>query len=85
MRYQLSRFKISHQGVAGMHRNDPAGMRRSQWPAWLGILIWATQRRREYLVKGFTMDDERLKNPPGNGHIDYFDDLLEHSRVSAEG
>ena len=27
--------------------------------------IWATQRLREYLVKGFTMDDERLKNPPG--------------------
>jgi hypothetical protein len=23
---------------------------------------------REYLVKGFTMDDERLKNPPGPGH-----------------
>ena len=31
--------------------------------------IWATQRLREYLVKGFTMDDERLKNPPGKGHI----------------
>jgi len=26
--------------------------------------IWATQRLREYIVKGFTMDDERLKNPP---------------------
>ena len=25
---------------------------------------WATERLREYLVKGFTMDDERLKNPP---------------------
>jgi hypothetical protein len=34
--------------------------------------IWATQRLREYIVKGFTMDDERLKNPPGKGHIDYF-------------
>jgi hypothetical protein len=39
--------------------------------------IWATQRLREYLVKGFTMDDERLKNPPGKGHKDYFDELLE--------
>ena len=39
--------------------------------------IWATQRLREYIVKGFTMDDERLKNPPGRGHIDYFDELLE--------
>ncbi|TKB85669.1 MAG: hydroxyacid dehydrogenase, partial [Nitrospira sp.] len=26
---------------------------------------WATARLSEYLVKGFTMDDERLKNPPG--------------------
>ena len=25
---------------------------------------WATARLKEYLVKGFTMDDERLKNPP---------------------
>ncbi|MEI7436869.1 MAG: virulence RhuM family protein [bacterium] len=42
--------------------------------------IWATQRLREYLVKGFTMDDERLKNPPGKGHIDYFDELIERIR-----
>jgi hypothetical protein len=26
-------------------------------------------------VKGFTMDDELLKNPPGIGQEDYFDDL----------
>lgn len=42
--------------------------------------IWATQRLREYIVKGFTMDDERLRNPPGKGHIDYFDELLERIR-----
>lgn len=42
--------------------------------------IWATQRLREYIVKGFTMDDERLKNPPGEGHVDYFDELLERIR-----
>jgi hypothetical protein len=41
---------------------------------------WATARLSEYLVKGFTMDDERLKNPPGKGHTDYFDDLLERIR-----
>ena len=41
---------------------------------------WATARLTEYLVKGFTMDDERLKNPPGKGHIDYFDELLERIR-----
>jgi len=37
---------------------------------------WATARLTEYLVKGFTMDDERLKNPPGKGQTDYFDELL---------
>lgn len=42
--------------------------------------IWATQRLREYIVKGFTMDYERLRNPPGKGHIDYFDELLERIR-----
>lgn len=41
---------------------------------------WATARLSEYLVKGFTMDDERLKNPPGPGHVDYFDELLERIR-----
>ena len=41
---------------------------------------WATGRLSEYLVKGFTMDDERLKNPPGKGQKDYFDELLERIR-----
>ena len=38
---------------------------------------WATERLREYLVKGFVMDDERLKNPPTASVPDYFDELLE--------
>jgi hypothetical protein len=41
---------------------------------------WATARLTELLVKGFTMDDERLKNPPGPGVPDYFDELLERIR-----
>ena len=41
---------------------------------------WATERLREYLVKGFTLDDERLKNPRGRGYTDYFDELLERIR-----
>lgn len=41
---------------------------------------WATARLSEYLVKGFTMDDARLKNPPGPGQRDYFDELLERIR-----
>ena len=40
--------------------------------------IWANQHLSEYLVKGFTMDDERLKNP--DGRPDYFDELLERVR-----
>lgn len=43
---------------------------------------WATERLQEYLVKGFTMDDERLKHPPrdSSGVADYFDELLERIR-----
>ncbi len=52
---------------------------------------WATERLKEYLVKGFTMDDERLKRPPVPGRgvppegdkwniPDYFDELLERIR-----
>ena len=41
---------------------------------------WAIGRLNEYLVKGFTMDNERLKNPPGKGQKDYFDEQLERIR-----
>lgn len=40
---------------------------------------WATERLREYLVKGFAMDDERLKEGRNFG-ADYFDELLERIR-----
>jgi hypothetical protein len=39
--------------------------------------IWATQRLREYMVKGFALDDERLKQSGGG---DYFDELLQRIR-----
>ena len=39
--------------------------------------IWATERLREYLVKGFTMDDQKLKQQGGG---DYFDELLARIR-----
>jgi hypothetical protein len=38
--------------------------------------IWATQRLREYIIKGFAMDDDRLKQ----GHGNYFDELLARIR-----
>ncbi|MBI1289883.1 hydroxyacid dehydrogenase [bacterium] len=40
---------------------------------------WATERLREYLVKGFVMDDERLAN--GTMPDDYFEELLERIRA----
>ncbi len=40
--------------------------------------IWATQRLREYIIKGFTLDDERLKD--GGRKATYFDELLERVR-----
>ncbi|HQS83767.1 MAG: hypothetical protein B7Y25_02410 [Alphaproteobacteria bacterium 16-39-46] len=39
--------------------------------------IWATQRLREYIIKGFSMDDERLKQM---GEGNYFDELLARIR-----
>ena len=43
---------------------------------------WATARLSEFLVKGFALDDERLKHPPvpGSANPDYFDELLERIR-----
>ncbi len=40
--------------------------------------IWATQRLREYIIKGFTLDDERLKQQGGRSR--YFEELLERIR-----
>lgn len=40
--------------------------------------IWATKRLHEYIIKGFTLDDERLKQ--GGGRSRYFDELLQRIR-----
>ena len=42
--------------------------------------IWATKVLREYIIKGFVMDDERLKNPKFIFGEDYFDEMLERIR-----
>jgi hypothetical protein len=41
--------------------------------------IWATRTLKEFLIKGFVLDDERLKQAKGFGR-DYFDELLERIR-----
>lgn len=55
---------------------------RVRSPRGVQFRRWATERLSEYLVKGFTMDDQRLKNPPlpGAPTPDYFDELLERIR-----
>lgn len=42
--------------------------------------IWATERLKEYIIKGFTMDDEKLKNPNNPFGNDYFEEQLARIR-----
>jgi hypothetical protein len=42
--------------------------------------IWATELLKEYIIKGFTMDDERLKNPHNVFGKDYFEEQLARIR-----
>lgn len=50
---------------------------RVQSPRGTQFRQWATTHLREYLIKGFVIDDARLKEPGG---LDYFDELLERIR-----
>ena len=50
---------------------------RVKSPQGTQFRIWATQRLKEYIIKGFTMDDERLKNLGGGG---YWKELLQRIR-----
>lgn len=50
---------------------------RVRSPRGVQFRQWATRNLSEYLVKGFVMNDERLKNPGG---LDYFDELLARIR-----
>ena len=43
--------------------------------------IWATERLKEYIIKGFTMDDERLKNPINIFGKDYFEEQMLVSEI----
>ncbi|PFG10126.1 virulence RhuM family protein [Marinobacter sp. LV10MA510-1] len=50
---------------------------RVRSPRGVQFRQWASTHLKELLLKGFVMDDERLKNP---GSFDYFDELLERIR-----
>jgi hypothetical protein len=69
--YDTKHFNLDAIIAVGYRVKSPRGTQ---------FRIWATQRLREFLIKGFTLDDERLKNPPGPGRTDYFDELLERVR-----
>jgi hypothetical protein len=69
--YETQHYNLEVIIAVGYRVKSPRGTQFRQW---------ATARLSEYLLKGFTMDDERLKNPPGKGQIDYFDELLERIR-----
>lgn len=68
---QLRHYRLEAILAVGYRVRSPRGTQFRQW---------ATARLGEYLVKGFAMDDERLKNPPGSGVPDHFDELLERIR-----
>ena len=68
---QLRHYRLEAILAVGFRVRSPRGTQFRQW---------ATVHLEEYLRKGFTMDDERLKNPPGPGVPDYFDELLERIR-----
>lgn len=65
--YQVEHFNLDAIISVGYRVNSIRGTQ---------FRIWATQRLREYIVKGFALDDERLKKGGGN----YFDELLARIR-----
>ena len=66
--YQINLYSLALILAIGYRVRSPRGTQFRQW---------ASANLSEYLVKGFVMDDERLKNP---GSWDYFDELLARIR-----
>jgi len=64
----ISLFNLEMILAVGYRVSSPRGVQFRRW---------ATEVLKEYLVKGFAMDDERLKEPGG---LDYFDELLQRIR-----
>lgn len=66
--YEVAHYNLEAVLAVGFRVKSPRGTQFRQW---------ANTQLREYLVKGFVMNDERLKNPGG---WDHFDELLERIR-----
>jgi hypothetical protein len=71
--YRVAHYSLDAILAVGYRVRSPRGTQFRRW---------ATERLSEYLVKGFTLDDERLKNPPvaGSAVPDRFDELLARIR-----
>ncbi len=67
--YSVRHYSLPMILAIGFRVRSPRGTQFRQW---------ANRHLHEYIVKGFIMDDERLKNP--DGRPDYFDELLAHIR-----
>jgi hypothetical protein len=67
-RYQTTLYRLEAILAVGYRVRSARGVQFRQW---------ATTRLREYLVKGFVLDEQRLRDP---GPFDYFDELLEKIR-----
>jgi len=68
-RYQMLLYNLDAILAVGYRVRSPRGVQFRRW---------ASTVLKEYLLKGFVMDDERLKNP--DGRPDYFDEMLERIR-----
>jgi hypothetical protein len=67
--YQVVHYNLDAILAVGYRVRSPRGVQFRRW---------ASTVLKEYLVKGFVMDDERLKNP--DGRPDYFDEMLARIR-----
>lgn len=68
-RYVTQLYNLDAILAVGYRVRSPRGMQFRRW---------ASAVLKEYLLKGFAMDDERLKNP--DGRLDHFDEMLDRIR-----
>ncbi len=62
--YEVAHYNLDMVLALGFRVRSPLGVQFRRW---------ANEKLKEYIVKGFVLDDERLKNPGGG--VDYFDEL----------